>query len=292
MNFEEYAIFCHSLIWPFSERYSHHFQDMKHDLKKANLKITLVAYVSAALFSSLVTFIVTFPIFLAIFFLFDLISFTTIFVMFIASILLSVSTFYSFLTFAKYKGMERERDLALNLPYAAIHMATIASSGVPPIVVFSSLARFERYGEISKEAKNIVRDTEVFGYDILEAIRNEASATPYKKFREVLMTIVSTIVSGGNLLSYLNGVAREQMAEHRRNLKELTEKLGMYSEIYVVMFVAAPIFFIVIAVTMGIIPTGFSSDPMPIIQLIVYLIIPLLNIGYLLFIDMNFSRMG
>ncbi|GCC11152.1 flagellar assembly protein J [archaeon] len=169
-------------------------------------------------------------------------------------------------------------------------MATIAVSGVPPLAIFHSLARFERYGEVSREANSIIRDSETFGYDITEAIKRKADRTPSEDFRRLLIGMASGINTGGNLSSFLNEAASSITEKHRNMWKDVIERLSMYSEAYVTIFVAGPIFFIVMGSMMGLIGGG-SINPVILMEMFIYLAIPAANVMYLLFIEATIPKM-
>lgn len=284
MSLEGYALRAYALVGRFVEDYAAYFKYLKNDLKRANLKITLASYVSAAILCALLTFAFSFPLLLLASLTMAELNYLTILALLSASLATAALAFVLFILYAKFRAIERERDIDANLPYAVNHMATIAASGVAPIAIFRSLARFEQYGEISKVAKQIVRNSDTFGYDITQAVVMEASRIPSKSFREVLIGINSTVLSGGDLTAFLNEAARDTVTEHRQKIKSITDRLGMYSEVYVTLFVAAPVFFIVMGSIMGMVGGG-TVDPLTLIKIGVYLGIPAANIAYLLFIE-------
>ncbi len=289
LSLKSYSLFAYKKLHPFAEKISEHFKDLRKELRKGNINVTLVAYLSAAILTSFLVFAVSFPLFLFILLIFDKIHFISMFSIFFLSIAISGIGFLIFIYYAKYRAGERMRNIEVNLPYAVNHMATIAASRVPPIAIFRSLIKAD-YGEISKEAQEIVRDCEAFGYDITDAIVREAERTPCLKFRELLIGMNSTIKAGGDLDAFLAGEAEVLLTEFRRKWKNVIEKLGMYSEVYVTLFVAAPVFFVVMGVIMGIVG-GARIDPMEVLKFGIYFGIPIANIAYLLFIEASIPKM-
>ncbi|RLF61040.1 MAG: hypothetical protein DRN25_01330 [Thermoplasmata archaeon] len=288
MNLESYSLLAYRRVHTFAEKISDYFLDLKRELRKANLNITLVAYLSAAIFTAFLTFAFSFPLLL----LLSVIRGITVFSMLISiflSLALSLLSFISFVYYVKYRAGERMRNIEVNLPYAVNHMATIAASGVPPIAIFKSLAK-GGYGEISKEAEEIMRDCETFGYDITDAMLREAERTPNKRFRELLIGMNSTIKAGGDLDAFLAGEAERLLTEFKRKWKTIIDRLGMYSEVYVTLFVAAPVFFVVMGVIMGVIG-GTKIDPIEILKFGIYFGIPVANIAYLLFIEASIPKL-
>ncbi len=291
-NFEEYSLFAYNVVWPFAERYSKYFEGIRSDLRKANINVTLVAYLSAAILTAFIVFILSYPILLLLAVITGSLTYYMLFLITVLSFLISGAVFALFYYYAKFVGSERMRDIEINLPYAANHMATIAASGAPPVAMFRSLARFGHYGEISKEAENIVREAESFGYDITDAILRESKKSPSKKFSELLIGLNSTITTGGDLRGYLADEGARLMREYRQMWSRVIDQLSILSEVYVTLFVAAPVFLIVMLSLMAVVPFGNNIDPFIIIKILIFLGIPAGNIMYLLFIEIVVPKMG
>ncbi len=289
MNFEEYSALAYRYFGKFVESLEPMVKWLRRDLQWANIKVTSTAYFSAALLTSLLAFLIfLIPAWIVI--ILRGISPIRLLLAIILSLTLALLVAGVFLVVPRLLAEERKRSIEASLPYAVNHMATIAISGVPPLAIFRSLARFERYGEISKEADMIVRDSENFGYDITEAIKRRAERTPSEEFKKILTGVASTITTGGDLAAFLNETASEITTKYRAMWKDIIERLGMYSEAYVTIFVAGPIFFIVMGTMMGVVGGGPIS-PIELMKVFVYLIIPALNIIYLLFVEATIPKM-
>lgn len=291
-NFEEYSLFAYNVVWPFAERHSKYFESIRSDLRKANINVTLVAYMSAAILTAFLVFILSYPILLLLSVMTGSLTYYVLFIIIVLSISISGAVFGLFYYYAKFISAERMRNVEINLPYAVNHMATIAASGAPPIAMFRSLARFGHYGEISKEAENIVRESESFGYDITDAILRESAKSPSKKFSELLIGLNSTITTGGDIRGYLADEGARFMREYRQMWKGVIDQLSIFSEIYVTLFVAAPVFLIVMLSLMAVVPFGNNVDPFIILNILIFLGIPAGNIMYLLFIEIVVPKMG
>ncbi|MBU4245508.1 MAG: type II secretion system F family protein [Nanoarchaeota archaeon] len=179
------------------------------------------------------------------------------------------------------------QDINTNLPFAINHMAAIASSGVPPEKAFEMMAQFKEYGAVSIESRNLVRQINVFGKDILNAIRFTAMRTPSKEFKELLYGILSIIETGGNMKDYLNEMSQLALFNYKLARKKYIETLSTYADIYTAILIAAPLFLVSILAVMNMVP-GSSVGGLSIedfMWLGVYVLIPVLNVGFLLFIS-------
>ena len=154
-------------------------------------------------------------------------------------------------------------------------MATI---GVVPYIIFNKLAEAEEFfGEVSQEAKLVVKDVELLGFDFIEALRDLAS----KRLRVFIQGAVTNSLSGGEMGTYFMSKAQEAMEENRKLFTDFISTLGMISEVYIIGLVAAPIFIIVMLSAMMML-RGVSPV---ILVVIIYGVIPLGSLMFLLLTD-------
>jgi flagellar protein FlaJ len=174
------------------------------------------------------------------------------------------------------KAKSRGKKIDRKAPYIANYMAAMAGAGVIPLEIFKSLARQEIYGEAAKEAAWIFKDMEVHGMDIITALQRAGERTPSRKFQELLQGAITTITSGGDLTSYLRARADRFQFENRVEQKTFIETMGIMAETYVTAAVAGPLFLIVMVAIIVLIGSGEMSQ----LQLIVYLLLPIINFGF------------
>jgi flagellar protein FlaJ len=158
----------------------------------------------------------------------------------------------------------------------------MATTGVIPYLIFKKLAETEEFfGEISQEAKLVVKDVELLGFDFISALRNLSSATPSASLRTFIQGAITNALSGGEMGSYFVSKAREAMEENRKKFTEFIGTLGLISEVYIVGLVAAPLLIIVMFAAMMMMG---GSSPM-ILMVIIYAVIPLGSMLFLLLTD-------
>ena len=149
-------------------------------------------------------------------------------------------------------GIERGKEIDENLPHALNYMLALANSGMAPRDVWASLARAKVFGALAIEAERIVRDLDVFGQDLLTALRNAQERTPSKRFAEFLVGAVSAFQSGVELESYLRNKGEQyQRAAVEQQLKDI-ETMALMAEAFLVVVVAAPLFMIILLTVMSI----------------------------------------
>lgn len=182
--------------------------------------------------------------------------------------------------------LSRKRSIETNLPFAIAHMGSIASSGIPPQAVFKLLAEFKEYDVLADEIEKIVRNIEVFGLDPMSAIREVAKRTPSEKFRQLLFGLISTIEGGGDLKTYLKNAGEQSLFTWRMKRQKYLQQLSTYAEFYTGLLIAAPLFLISLFSVMYMIqPQLGGLDILQLMKLSIYLIVPALNVGFLIFLQ-------
>ena len=192
-----------------------------------------------------------------------------------------ISVFFGFYFLPRIKAWERKGKIERLLPYAIGYISSMASIGVVPYEVFKKLSEVEEnYGEVSIEAKQIVRDVELLGFDFIAALRNLAMVTPSPKMRAFIQGAVTTALSGGDMGPYFINLGKVYMEERRKKYESLIETLGLIAELYVVGLVMAPLLLIVVLAIMAFI--GGASLSM--LAIITYVIIPFGSAAFILLI--------
>ena len=200
----------------------------------------------------------------------------------LASIACFLTVFLLLMLYPRVKGWERKGKIDGHLPYAICWMSFMATTGVIPYLIFRKLAETEEFfGEISQEAKLVVKDVELLGFDFISAFRNLASATPSANLRTFVQGAMTNALSGGEMGTYFVSKAREAMEENRKKFTEFIETLGLISEVYIIGLVAAPILVIVMFAAMMMLG---GASPM-ILMAITYGYIPLGSMMFVLLTD-------
>jgi flagellar protein FlaJ len=193
-----------------------------------------------------------------------------------------LALFLLFILYPRVKGWERKGKIDGHLPYAICWMSFMATTGVIPYLIFRKLAETEEFfGEISQEARLVVKDVELLGFDFVSALRNLASATPSTHLRTFIQGAITNALSGGEMGTYFVSKAREAMEENRKQFTEFIATLGLISEVYIIGLVAAPLLVIVMFAAMMMLG---GTSPM-ILMVIIYGFIPLGSMLFLLLTD-------
>lgn len=281
MKFQPWAA-AYNLLNKKIEKVYPHFQDLHIMLKKGGVMITFKAYIAFMILISIIAFAATIPIAFIIIPLLTGIPYLSI-LNFLFSLVIAVSAaMITMVVMYIYPGMKssnRRRPIDQNLPYIINFLTLLSSSNVPPSTIFESMAKIETLKEVRLEFNNIIRDISIFGNDLLSSIVENAKLTPNDQLRETLEGYVATVRTGGNTTEYLKITTEAVTKDRIGKLEMMLESLAAMAEIYILMLVAAPLLFIVLFVTLGMIGSGTIAGMSMslVLYLLTYLGIPILG---------------
>lgn len=272
------------------DKYIESFKPLEPHIKNANMNILLKTWVSILFFS---TFIASAASAVSIYMLLTHIvhveAYIYIFSVIFFPVFAGSMVFIIFYLYPLERERSRQKSIENNLPFAITHMAAISSSGIPTEFMFELLTGFKEYGEITHDSKMIMRNMKTFGMSSVDAIKNVAERTPAQGFREVLLGIVSTIESGGNMVEYLKGMSEKSLFDYRIKREKYIKTLSTYADIYTALLVAAPLMMLSMLATMSIIGgsvMGMTIDEL--IMIITWVLLPVLNVTFLAFIHVTY----
>jgi len=183
-------------------------------------------------------------------------------------------------------GIEKtNRSIKINLTLhnAVAYMYAMRKGGAQLMPIFQSLSeRADIYGEVALEFRQIVRDADFFGYDVVTAIRHLSETTPSEKLKLFLEDLLSIIDGGGDMGEFLSMRVRMYQEEARFEQKQFLNVLSLVAEGYVTLFVAGPLFLIIIMVVMGM--TGGSAVLQ--LSLVTYAVMPIGSLIFIVLIDL------
>lgn len=265
--------------------FSNYLRPLKEVMIKSNLNILFEVYVGRMMFFATLAF---FASFVSIFF-FMLFMHMNVFFSLAGAIIVSIGAAFGVLTlFHSYPFQlisSKKASIEGNMPFAINHMGAIAASGVPPFVIFKLISNIPEYMEVAHEAKRIVRNVEVFGMDLSSAMKNVADRTPSAEFKQFLYGVVAMTETGGELKIYMENSAKEALVDYRLKRERYQQVVSTYADFYTAILIAAPLFFISVLSIMSLIGGQVLGMDIPTaMKLGVYLVLPLLNISFILFI--------
>lgn len=181
--------------------------------------------------------------------------------------------------------MKNNRAVRINLTMhnAVSYMYAMRRGGAQILPIFKSLSEnADIYGEVAYECRQVVRDTEYFGADVVSAIRALSLSTPSEQMKDFLEDLVSVIESGGNVANFLESRVRVYQDDARFQQKQFLSTLQLVAESYVTLFVAGPLFLIIIMVVMGLL----GNPSVVQLSVAIYGLIPIGSLIFIIFVDM------
>ncbi len=194
----------------------------------------------------------------------------------------AVSTWYARYYYPATVIASRRRNINVVLPHAIVYMYALSYGGMDLAEVMESLAEStDTYDEVANEFAFIVSDLDLFGTDLYAALRNARNLTPSDHFEQFLDDLISVLDAGGDVTTFLGEASESYLRDAEDEQEEFLETLAVMAEIFVVAFVAAPLFLIVTLVVISLIG-GNTIGP---ITVIVYVAIPAATVAFLALLD-------
>ncbi len=192
-------------------------------------------------------------------------------------------TYAIFLIYPGILAGERRRNIDATLPYAINYVTAMSTAGITPAEVFRLLGQSSIYGESAVEARFISREIDIFGKDLIEALRIVGTYTPSLRMKDFLQGAMASISSGSNLTKYFRTKAEQYSLENRQMQKTFLETLGLIAESYVTALVAGTLFLIILQSIMSSISSS-GGDPM-LLYAVIYGIVPLGSVMFIILIS-------
>lgn len=198
------------------------------------------------------------------------------------AVLANVAVYYAIISYPKLEMRSRKRFIEASLYDMISFMYALHHCGATLYASVHSIAKYaDFYGDAAKEFRQVVSDMDFCGYDQFTAIQRLADTTPSDKLRFFLSELSSTYRSIGNAEVFLHGKLQEMQKESEVAQRSYLSSLGAIAEMYITLFVAGPLFVVIVIMVIGLIS---GSDPM-ILAIVVYLMLPIGTVIFLLLLD-------
>jgi len=288
MDLEKPLSMAYQLMGNKTVRFMPLFKDLDQTLQKSGLKINFKAYVSLIILSSLLITLsvaVLLPVLLV--FVFNMPLGSALLFGFGGALFTCAFTVIGFYLYPVYCADKHKRELDDELPFTTGYMAILANAGVSPEKIFYSLSNLNVPLAASAEAKEVVKNINLFGLDVISALEKASSRTPSEKFRDAIEGIISTIHTGGNLGGFLRQKFKTAMKLKKLSLKKYSDSLSVLSEVYVALLLTGPLLLVIMVSVMSVLGGGGLGilSPDLLLSLLTYLLIPVCVVIFLIILD-------
>jgi flagellar protein FlaJ len=256
-------------IAPFFLKNIYQFKDV---LEKGRIKIYPETYVSLMLFTALLTVPVS------VIALVFVLAFGFLPILFLVPFPLYIMV--GFLVMPMSKASDRAAGIEREMPFAAAYISVMASGGIAPYTSFKRLSEVELMPAMRGEAREVIKDVEIFGRDPLTALEQAAKKNPLDIFRDFLSGYASTVIIGGDIGHFLERKAEEIFKTRALRVKSAAERLGMLLETFIIVMVMMSLCFYILFAVNEIQPTAGTSMMSGIIMY-TYLFTPMLSMMFI-----------
>ena len=239
------------------------FKNLNIDLRKANLNILTASYVSSMILSTLLAFVG--GTMLTIFFLFVKVALEPPFISLVSEgyfVLLGKTIWFTLLIplltfglFYFYPAIERKslaRQIDSELPFVVIHMGSIAGSGVEPTQIFKIVGLSRDYKHTRGEIRKLLNQVNVYGYDLITALKNISRLTPSTRLAELFNGLATTISSGGDLKTFFEKRAESLLLQYRIEREKFSKVAETFMDLYISVVIAAPMILLLLLIMISV----------------------------------------
>lgn len=201
---------------------------------------------------------------------------TSMLIRYFLSIILSPFLILSYTGYKLYYPMyianERKRAVDKKLPQAVLFLYALTKGGLDIGRAMEQLGKSEEtYGEMANIFKDITRRAEFSNGDLRESLIRETQNTSHEDLEDFLYGLISAMDTGSDSVRYLELQTQEFLEQKREEQESYFSFLDILSEMFVILFVVAPIFILIIQLVSAMAGGGFSRS---LTQLIPYLFVP------------------
>ena len=213
----------------------------------------------------------------------------------VGSIILSAVAFGVTLVVWLYQPIVRRRSfkskLENQLAYSFGILGVLAAAGMNLDRLFERIATSESNPVLADLAKRFLRNVRVFGLDTEAALKEVAEHSPSEAFSKMLESIGVAHKTTGSIHDLVMFESSRLLQEKKDKLRKTIGNLGVMAELYITLVVVGPIIFVVMLAIFSILPTGHKlPDPIVLINLLVFIGIPVLSVMFLLLLDSVVSK--
>jgi len=270
------------------------FGSLKRALVKANMQFIPENYVSVILFTTFLSILIS--IFLFIFFIFFNVSSampmislagepfpTRALKIFWIIFAIPLGTFFMIYTYPSLEKKSIEGRINQELPFVTIHMSSISGAMKDPSKMFGIIIATGEYPAMQKEFAKIINEINIYGYDLVSALRNSSFNCPSRKLGELYNGISTTISSGGDLSQFFEKRAETLLFDYKIERDKYNKSTETFMDIYLSVVIAAPMILMLLLIIMRVSGLGISLST-PTISLITIMGVTLANIFFLIFL--------
>jgi len=273
------------------------FKTLRLNVRKSNINILSTTYISMMFFSTLVAFFI--GVLAMTFFLFfelNVLEFSLklyegdLLIRFLKILWMPLGLpLAAWILFYSYPGAEKNalgKRIDQELPFAVIHMGSIAGSGIEPVQIFKIVAMGNEYPFAGQEFRKILNQINLYGYDLGTALRNVSLSTPSVRLAELLNGMSVTINVGGDIDKFFEKRAESLLLDYRLEREKSIKTAETFMDLYISVVIATPMILLMLMVIIAVsrVQTGFNPGQL---NIAIIGVVAIVNILFLAFLHMK-----
>jgi Type II secretion system (T2SS), protein F len=199
-------------------------------------------------------------------------------------------TIAAWLSYPSIRRRGFKSKLENQLAYSFGILGVLAAAGMNLDRLFERIATSESNPVLADLAKRFLRNIRFFGLDTETALSEVAKHSPSDAFSKMLGSIAVAHKTTGSIHDLVMFESSRLLQEKRDKLRKTIGSLGVMAELYITLVVVGPIIFIIMMAIFGLLPAGGLPSPISLINLIVFVGIPVLSVMFLLLLDSTVSK--
>lgn len=172
----------------------------------------------------------------------------------------------------------RRRQIDAGMPRVVAFVYALSRGGMAFPEVMRTLSRNEGvFGTSAAEMQVGVRNIDLFGDDLVTAVRDLSRRTPSEQFQKFTENLSSVLQSGRNLSEFLHDEYERYRSAAEEQQREILDLLATTAEIYVTVVVAGMLFLVTILLVIGL----TSGGMLLLLQVVAYALLPATNVLFI-----------
>jgi flagellar protein FlaJ len=166
-------------------------------------------------------------------------------------------------------------------------MSAIAGSDVEPTKIFQIIADSKEYKFVGREMQKVINQMELYGADLVVALKNIARTTLNSRLAELLNGMATNVSTGASLKNYLEKKSETMLIDYRLERERYNSLAANFMDIYISVLITAPLILIIIIVIMNVANLNFMQLSTSFLVGISLAILILANIAFLIFLKIK-----
>ncbi len=261
--------------------------ELDHSIRRSGLTIHPHLYAARLMLAILIAFIMS--LYVALIVALSGLGIVVKVLALITPIITSILVLTLGLLYPSLKADDRRRRIESELPFLASYLSAMAIAGVDIMRALERIASLRIFDGARREAQMIVRDVRLLGRNPLDAIEGNALHHPSSLYRDFMLGYSTSVKIGGNIIGYLEAKTNDIFKSKIEDLKVMSERLALYTELYIILAVIVSISFYTF-LTVNTMTPGASPTNLTQILLFSFVFMPLSALLILFLIDRVYPK--